>query len=144
MAITPLSNSTFVSQNAAVASTQVANERGKESFAALANLAEFQGKASFKFFAFLYTSAPTTSSKSPAPQASGSLLMLARTRAKRAKKTFALGVLKSLFASSKAIYKIAPKMMRLSQKLSIRAMKITATTRATPQTMRVLSNINLP
>lgn len=44
MAITPLSNSTFVSQNAAVASTQVANERGKESFAALANLAEFQGK----------------------------------------------------------------------------------------------------
>ena len=44
MAITPLGNSTFVSQNAAVASTQVANERGKESFAALANLAEFQGK----------------------------------------------------------------------------------------------------
>lgn len=44
MAITPLSNSTFVSQNAALPSVQTANELAKESFASMANLAEFQAK----------------------------------------------------------------------------------------------------
>ena len=44
MAVTPLGNSTFVSQNAALPSTQASNELAKENFAALANLSEFQSK----------------------------------------------------------------------------------------------------
>lgn len=44
MAITPLSNIQFVSQNAALPSTQASNELAKESFASMANLAEFQAK----------------------------------------------------------------------------------------------------
>ncbi len=44
MAITPLGNSTFVNQNAALPSVQASNELAKESFAAMANLAEFQAK----------------------------------------------------------------------------------------------------
>lgn len=44
MAITPLSNIQFVSQNAALPSTHASNELAKESFASMANLAEFQAK----------------------------------------------------------------------------------------------------
>lgn len=44
MALGPLGNLHFVSQNAALASTQASNELGKESFASLANMAEFQSK----------------------------------------------------------------------------------------------------
>ena len=44
MAITPLSNIQFVSQNAALPSTQASNELAKESFESMANLAEFQAK----------------------------------------------------------------------------------------------------
>ena len=44
MAVTPLSNIQFVSQNAALPSTHASNELAKESFASMANLAEFQAK----------------------------------------------------------------------------------------------------
>lgn len=44
MAITPLSNMQFVNQNATLPSTQASNELAKESFASMANLAEFQAK----------------------------------------------------------------------------------------------------
>ena len=44
MAITPLGNIQFVSQNAALPSTHASNELAKESFASMANLAEFQAK----------------------------------------------------------------------------------------------------
>ena len=44
MAVTPIGNTTFVSQNVGLASTQAANEQSKANFAALTNLAQFQEK----------------------------------------------------------------------------------------------------
>lgn len=44
MAITPVGNMQFVAQNAALPSAQASNELAKESFASMANLAEFQAK----------------------------------------------------------------------------------------------------
>lgn len=44
MAVTPIGNTTFVSQNVGLASTQAANEQSKANFAALANLTQFQEK----------------------------------------------------------------------------------------------------
>ena len=44
MPVTPLGNSHFVNQNVSLVSTQVSNELAKESFASMANLAEFQAK----------------------------------------------------------------------------------------------------
>lgn len=44
MALSPLGNINFVNQNVSLTSTQVSNEVAKESFASLANLAEFAAK----------------------------------------------------------------------------------------------------
>lgn len=44
MPVTPLGNIHFVNQNVSLASTQVGNELAKESFASMANLAEFEAK----------------------------------------------------------------------------------------------------
>ena len=44
MPVTPLGNTHFVNQNVSLVSTQVSNEVAKESFASMANLAEFQAK----------------------------------------------------------------------------------------------------
>lgn len=42
--MTPIGNISFINQNAILASTQASNELGKESFASMANLAEFAAK----------------------------------------------------------------------------------------------------
>lgn len=44
MAVGPVGNMQFVAQNAALPSTQASNELAKESFASIANLAEFNAK----------------------------------------------------------------------------------------------------